>query len=218
MPLHPPRYAAAIFDLDGLLIDSERVSLAAGYRTLDALGLPHIAGLFESLIGRDTATAVQMVAHHYGPTFPHESFGQKWNALFNEQIAAGVALCAGARELLELLALIPLPRAVATSSTLKGAHRKLRQCAIDHHFETVVSVNCITRPKPSPDPYLEAARRLGHPPARCIAFEDSDTGAAAARAAGMTVVQIPNLLVTDAPHAHHVADDLLSGARLAGLI
>ena len=212
------KFDAAIFDLDGLLVDTERLAIAAGYEVLDGMGQPHSAGLFESLVGKDDRTGARIIAAHYGTAFTVEDFGSRWNARFQEKLDAGIPLRPGAFELLEALAAIGMPRAIATSSRRPSALKKLRLTGLAPHFVTVVSYDCIANPKPAPDPYLEAAQRLGVNPARCIAFEDSDTGAAAAHAAGMTVVQVPDMLATDGPHAHHLAPDLMTGARMAGLI
>ena len=212
------KFDAAIFDLDGLLIDTERLAISAGHDVLASLGLPPAVGLFERLVGKDDATGARLVAAHFGPTFPLAEFSRSWNALFAEKLSDGIALRPGVIDLLDALEDIGMPRAVATSSRRASAHRKLALTGLAHRFATVVTFDCIANPKPAPDPYLQAAHRLGVSAVRCIAFEDSDTGAAAAHAAGMTVVQVPDLQVTDGPHAHHVAPDLLTGARLAGLI
>lgn len=213
-----PGYDAAIFDLDGLLIDTERLAIAAGYEALDALGQPRLPGLLEGLIGKDEATGARIVAARYGAHFPLHAFAQSWSALFQARLADGIPLRPGADTLLDRLADLGLPRAVATSSRRASALRKLDLTGLTAHFATIVTFDCIANPKPAPDPYLEAARRLSVAPARCIAFEDSDTGAAAARAAGMTVVQVPDMAETTGPHAHHLADSLMDGARMAGLI
>ena len=73
-------------------------------------------------------------------------------------------------------------------------------------------------PKPAPDVFLAAAALLGAPPAKCIAFEDSDPGVIAAIAAGMTVVHVPDMATPRQSGAHFLADSILHGARLAGLI
>jgi HAD superfamily hydrolase (TIGR01509 family) len=212
------RYAAAIFDLDGLLLDTERLSIAAGYEALVRLGLPHAPGIFERLTGRDEATSIDILLDHFGPSFPLADFGKRWNALFRAKLDEGIPLRPGAVELLEVLAEYRVPRAVATSSQRASAERKLRLTGLAKYFGAVVTVNCVAAPKPAPDPYLLAAARLGQDPSRCIAFEDSDPGAAAARAAGMVVVQVPDQVPTDGAHAHHVAGNLMDGARMAGLI
>ena len=211
-------YDGAIFDLDGLLIDTERLAIAAGYEALDQLGQVRLPGLFEGLVGKDDATGARIVTATYGDTFPFDDFSGRWNALFQQKLDAGIPLRPGAADLLQMLADRGLPCAVATSSRRESALKKLRLTGLAPHFSAVVTFDCIANPKPAPDPYLEAARRLSLPPARCIAFEDSDTGAAAARAAGMTVVQVPDMAATTGPHAHHLAESLIEGARMAGLI
>ncbi|MGB8815240.1 MAG: HAD family hydrolase, partial [Paracoccaceae bacterium] len=85
-------------------------------------------------------------------------------------------------------------------------------------FAHVITFDDVSAPKPHPEPYLLTAARLGVAPARCVVFEDSEIGAASAHAAGMCVVQVPDFLPTEGRFAHHVAADLLSGARLVGLI
>ncbi len=212
------KFDAAIFDLDGLLLDTERLAISTGYATLEQMGQPRTEGLIESLVGCDDTACMRIVGAHYGPTFRQEEFSDLWIELFLKKLDEGIALRPFASELLETLSRLGLPRAVATSSRRASAEKKLRLTGLAPHFVTVVTVDCITNPKPAPDAYLEAARRLGVAPARCIAFEDSDTGAAAAHAAGMTVVQVPDMLKSDGPHAHHLAPDLMTGARMAGLI
>lgn len=211
-------YEGAIFDLDGTLIDTERLAIATGYAALEPFGLPLTPGLFEGLVGRDEATVARVVAATYGNRFPFLEFSDRWNALFHQKLDEGVPLRPGVLDLLEILAGRGLPCAVATSSRRESALKKLSMTGLDRYFDTVVTFDCITSPKPAPDPFLEAARRLSLSPARCIAFEDSDTGAASARAAGMTVVQVPDMVPSTGPHAHHLAETLMDGARLAGLI
>ena len=86
------------------------------------------------------------------------------------------------------------------------------------HFRTIVTFDDVTAPKPAPAPYLLAAERLHVDPTRCLVFEDSDVGAEAAHRAGCIVVQVPDVQRTDGRFARHLADDLWSGARLAGLV
>jgi len=99
---------------------------------------------------------------------------------------------------------------------INRAPAKVQSALLEVMQERQVTIGRTTYP--APDPFLEAARRLSLAPGRCIAFEDSDTGAAAARAAGMVVVQVPDMVPSTGPHAHHLADSLMDGARLAGLI
>jgi HAD superfamily hydrolase (TIGR01509 family) len=118
---------------------------------------------------------------------------------------------------IDLLHAIDLPMAVVTSSGRDEARAKVDRGGLAGFFQLIVSVDDVTRAKPAPDPFLLAAEKLGVDPARCLVFEDSDTGAASARAAGCVVVQVPDMAPSTGPHADYLADDLLAGARMAGL-
>jgi HAD superfamily hydrolase (TIGR01509 family) len=126
----------------------------------------------------------------------------------------------GVAEFLDHLSTRGLPRAVATNSHTVNARRKLGEAGIAHHFDPghVVGFDLVPAPKPAPDVFVDAARRLGVDPRRCLAFEDSDTGVVAALAAGMTVVQVPDMRPAGTRDAHHLAETLLDGARAAGIL
>jgi len=213
-----PHFDAAIFDLDGTLLDTERLAMQAGYAVLTQMDQPHHPGILEGQIGKDGPAGARAIAAAYGQTFPIDDFIARWDQMFLTLLDQGIPLRPGVTDLLDQLAGLGLPRAVATSSDRASATRKLAETGLARHFATVVTFDCVTRPKPEPEAFLLAARRLGADPARCIAFEDSDIGSKAARAAGMLVVQVPDLATTTGPHAHHLAPDLLAGARMAGLI
>jgi HAD superfamily hydrolase (TIGR01509 family) len=212
-------FDAVIFDLDGTLIDSETVTITAGIAAFARHGLTVGPDLFHQLIGVDEPTGAAVLRRAVGPDVPMDRITEDWRretrALYEAQ---GVPLRPGVVDLLDRLRATGRPLAVATSSRMGPAEWKLTRAGLRGHFATVVSLDCIARPKPAPDPFLEAARRLGAAPARCVAFEDSETGAASAMAAGMTVVQVPDVLPTKGRHATLVAPDLLSGARSIGLI
>lgn len=206
-------YQAVIFDLDGTLLDTEAITHAAGIEAFASLGVEVDPAFLHSLIGKDDATGAAIIRAAY-PDLDPLIFDRAWVAGARRRMADGIALKPFA---LDLLDLIKQPRAIATSSGRESAARKLSVSRLPA-FAHVVTFDDVARPKPAPDPYLLAARLLGVDPAACIAFEDSDVGAASARAAGMTVVQVPDLVPTDGRHAHHLAPDLLAGARAAGLI
>ena len=85
-------------------------------------------------------------------------------------------------------------------------------------FAHIVTVDEVTHAKPHPEPYLLAASLLGLSPARCLVFEDSEAGSEAAHRVGMVVVQVPDVVPSEGKWAHHLAVDLMAGARAAGLI
>ena len=105
-----------------------------------------------------------------------------------------------------------------TSTGRVGAHRKLGIAGIAEAFTHVVTLDDVRAAKPDPEPYLLAASLFGVAPARCLVFEDSETGAEAAHRAGCVVVQVPDVVPSRGRWAHHLAPDLLTGARMAGLL
>jgi HAD superfamily hydrolase (TIGR01509 family) len=212
-------FDGVIFDLDGTLIDSESVTMAAGTLAFAAHGYQVTPDLLHSLIGVDEPTGARMLYAALGPDLPLPAIEADWRRATRARYEeTGVPLRPKVLDLLAALASLGLPLAVATSSSRDGADWKLQRAGLRAHFATVVTLDCVPRPKPAPDPFLIAARRLGLNPSRCIAFEDSETGAASAMAAGMTVVQVPDVVPTQGRHATFVAPDLLSGARAAGLL
>jgi HAD superfamily hydrolase (TIGR01509 family) len=214
----PARYDAVVFDLDGTLIDTESLCNAAGVEACANLGLPVTLAFFESLAGIDDRTRARMIEEHVGSPVELGAFLEEWDRLCTLRFQGGIPVKVGAVDLLDRLAAAGVPLALATSSRRGPAGEKLAASDLARHFRTVVTFDDVAAPKPAPDAYLLAAERLGFDPRRCLAFEDSETGARAAHAAGLTVVQVPDLHPTRGAHAHHVAATLLEGATLAGLL
>ncbi|WP_210529365.1 HAD family hydrolase [Rubellimicrobium arenae] len=213
-----PRFDAVVFDLDGTLIDTEHLCNLAGVEACANLGFPVSQAFFESLAGIDDRTRARMIEEHVGSTVELGAFLAEWDRLCSERFAQGIPIKPGAVELLERLGAAGVPVALATSSRRGPAEEKVAAADLGRHFRTLVTFDDVAAPKPAPDPYLLAAERLGVPPSRCLAFEDSETGARSAHAAGLTVVQVPDLHPTKGAHAHHVAATLLEGATAAGLL
>lgn len=206
-------FDACLFDLDGTLIDTESLAISSNLEVFAALGHPVSLDFLHQLIGKDSVAAGALIAKAY-PTLDIEELDRALYQSFYSRIGAGLPLKPGASE---LLAQITMPKAIVTSTGREGAHRKLEVAGIAGFFADVITRDDVTRAKPDPEPYLLAARRLGVTPARCLVFEDSDIGAEAAHRAGCVVVQVPDMLQPAADWADHVAPDLLTGARLAGL-
>ncbi|SNR25078.1 HAD family hydrolase [Puniceibacterium sediminis] len=208
-------YSAVLFDLDGTLIDSERLSIAAGQAAFAALGHAVEQTFLHQLIGKDRNSGDAILRAQL-PNLDLDALDHHWTIEARRLHTAGIDLKPGALALLNDLAAREIPCGIVTSSQSISAQEKISLTGLDKYFSTVVTVNCVTRAKPAPDAYLLAAQRLEVDPTACLVFEDSDTGAQAAHTAGMRVVQVPDLLPTAGHHAHHVAPSLLAGARAAG--
>lgn len=207
-------YDALLFDLDGTLIDTETVAMSTGQAAFHALGLAASAEFMHGLIGRDhAATRQSILARH--PGLDLAALYRTWDALSHEATEISLPLKPGTMELIGAMGHLPL--GLVTSSGRSAAHRKLEVAGLSPYFREVVTVDDVTSAKPAPDPYLLAAARLGLPPGRCLVFEDSEIGAEAAHRAGCIVVQVPDILPASGRWAHHVAADLVAGARMAGL-
>ena len=206
-------YDALLFDLDGTLVDTESIALATGMAAFAAHGHPMDEGFMHSLVGVDEPTAARLIRAAV-PGLDLDAVNRDWRAGFNAGVEAGLVLKPGAKA---LLAMTTLPLAIVTSTGRPGAHRKLALAGIAGAFRHVVTLDDVSAPKPAPEPYLLAASLLGLPPGRCLVFEDSETGAEAAHRAGCVVVQVPDVVPSAGRWAHHLAPDLLTGARMAGL-
>ncbi len=208
-------YEALLFDLDGTLIDTESLAVASGHAAFAALGHPVGIDFLHGLVGIDGPSSAKIILAHR-PQVDIDQLDAAWRDGFEAAMARGLVLKPGVTELLGHA--LHLPRALVTSSRRNDAHAKLGMVGLDRSFAHVVTVDDVTRAKPHPDPYLMAADLLGVSPERCLVFEDSEAGAEAAHAAGCVVVQVPDVVPSKGRWAHHLAADLMSGARLAGLI
>lgn len=210
----PAAFDAVIFDLDGTLIDTESLALAASLHAFASLDIVVEASFLHGLVGVDETGSAQIIQARY-PDLALPRLQSLMRTEFFRLIDEDLPMKPGA---LDLLAQLGLPQAIATASARDSAVRKLARIGLQDAFAHVITRDDVSRPKPAPEAFLLAAARLGVAPERCVAFEDSDTGAEAAHAAGMCVVQVPDFLPTKGRFAHHVATDLIMGARAVGLL
>ncbi len=199
-------FKAAIFDMDGLLIDSERAISMAWIEGAKALGFQLEMADFMSVVGRAAQQSDAILIDLLGSEQAMRATAAKAHALLPHAGGAPVfPLKTGALPLLEALHAAGIPCAVASSSNVEEIRHRLGHVDVLKYFKSIAGGDEVTHGKPDPALYLLAAARLGVPPEDCIAFEDSENGARAAQAAGVRVVIVPDL--------QHPPDDVAARAH-----
>ena len=217
------RIDAVIFDLDGVLLDSEPLV----HRAMNAYLTPDYVSdeEYAAIVGTTNEYMWHWIRERYRPAESIEEIGPRvLDFIYAELDASIVAPLDGAAGLLDALRAGGRSVAVASQSSPRWVAASLRAIGLADRFPVVVTSSEVRAGKPAPDVYLHAAARLGVPPARCLAIEDSVPGLRAAHAAGMTVVQLrqSKFVPPPQPEAHAVIEtyrdfDLgwLDGAPLA---
>ncbi|KIT17489.1 HAD family hydrolase [Jannaschia aquimarina] len=214
-----PRIEAVVFDMDGLLLDSEGLYREGFRRARTAMDLPPDDDLFHSLIGTNHESGGRMLRDAMGEAA--EPFTDAWHRENAELLSGPIPLKPTVRACVEALSAAGVPVIVATSTRREIALRRLEQAGLADHLPDLVGGDQVSRGKPHPEIYVAAAARLSIGAEMCAAFEDSANGVRSAVAAGMVVTQVPDLVPpTDDLLAlgHRVAPDLHSGLRALGLL
>jgi HAD superfamily hydrolase (TIGR01509 family) len=201
---------AVVFDNDGLLLDTESVWTRAEQDLFERRGLEFTAEDKRELVGTSADVAGGILERRLGEPGRALSLIEELDELVIAELEHGVEAMVGARELLHELRLRGTPIGLVSNSPLRFVWRSLEMAGFEDRFDVVLSAHEVAAPKPAPDAYLEACRRLGVTAGpRVVALEDSPTGVAAARAAGLTVIGVPSLDGIALEEANHLADSLL---------
>ncbi|MGA2052346.1 MAG: HAD family phosphatase [Opitutales bacterium] len=185
--------AAFVFDMDGLLLDTERLSSAALHAAAADLGLTLPSDIFLEMIGRRGPDIHRRLAVRVGAQDTADRLIAGAEVHYSALLARGIPVKEGAVELLAWLESHGRPCAVATSTRTPRAEQKLAAAGLRPFFRAVIGGDQVEHGKPAPDVYLRAAAALGVAPPECGVFEDSEPGLRAAHAAGTRVVWIPDL-------------------------
>jgi len=211
-------FDAVVFDMDGTLLDTELVFRTIVFDVADELGYEMRDEVHLAMVGSSHETSNRLLVEAYGATFPYAIFDEKCRAIMKDRLADAVPVKKGAREFLADLRARGIPRAVATSSRSPHAFGHLGRAGLLDLFDTVVTRDDVVHPKPDPEPYLLAARRLGVAPERCLGLEDSHSGVRAAHAAGLQTIMVPDLVAPTpeiAALCTAVMDSLIDVHRMA---
>ena len=200
-----PRPRAVVFDLDGLMFNTEELYVEVGTELLRRRGYEFTPELLDQMMGRPSHVALQiMIDTHTLKATVNELLAET-DALFPEILRQRLAPMPGLVELLEVLERHKIPKGIATSSRRSFVERVLAKFNYQPRFSPILTSEDITRGKPDPEIYLKAAALLGIPPAEMLVLEDSQNGCRAAVAAGAVAVAVPS------GHSHRHD---FSGARL----
>ncbi len=194
LPALPRRPKAVVFDLDGTLIDSERLVKAAYLAQCEAFGVEMSDAHFLSLVGLHREANDARLRDLFGADFPLLKFYEGITAHIGDGVAE---LKPGAVELFGVVRDRALPVGLATSSGPGWVERHFAAHSLHERFGVIVTRDDVTNRKPHPEPYLKAAELLGVAPGDVLAVEDSPTGLRSASAAGMMAVLAPDLIVPD---------------------
>lgn len=206
---------AVLFDMDGLMFDTERLADEIWVALGPKYGYPITAQDVAVLRGRNKESGGEAFRQHLGDAVPYEAWWEEAHTLLAQRMEHTVPLRPKLRELLKHLKGLGLPLAVASSTHTAFVERNLRTAGVREYFTHVIGGDCVTHSKPAPEIYLKAAQALDVAPSCCLVLEDSYNGCRAGHAAGCRVVMVPDLEPpTDEMRAitAGIAPDLLAAA------
>ncbi|MBO4669008.1 MAG: HAD family phosphatase [Lachnospiraceae bacterium] len=189
---------AVIFDMDGVIFDSERATYLCWKKVAEEHGLERMDEVYRKCIGVTVEVTRQICLDAYGEDFPYEQFAKEASVLYHERYDGGrLPVKEGTREILSYLKENGIPTAIASSTRQERVVSQLDEAGLLGFFNAVVGGESVSKSKPAPDIFLFAAKKLGIAPADCVVIEDSFNGIRAAHAAGMIPVMVPDMLEPD---------------------
>lgn len=193
MKIFDREFDGVLFDMDGLMLDTERISMKAWQAGCAECGVTLTDAQFLDIIGHREADCLVLLKRMHGDHLDGETIARATRTHYARLLEPGVPVMPGLVDALTAIRAAGLPIAVATSTHQKVAVEKLTKAGVIHFFREVVGGDMAERGKPAPDLYLKASAAIGIPPERCLALEDSGPGLRAAYAAGCAAILIPDL-------------------------
>ena len=192
------RKMAVLFDMDGVILDSERLAMIAWKQVGRERGLKDIDKVLEECTGVNETVSRANMKRHYGPDFDFQEFRETASRVRLSLCGGVIPAKPGAGEILRWLKDTGIPRALASSTRHDLVVKELTDVGLIDLFDALITGDMIAASKPEPDIFLRAAEVLGADPADCYVIEDSPNGITAAHAAGMHPILVPDRMpVTD---------------------
>lgn len=204
---------AVLFDMDGLMFDTERMYQKAWLQAGRQMGVPMEPEIVDRLRGRNREGCGRVCREAFGEGFDFDAMRTACRALMARWIEEdGLPVKPGLYELLAELERRGIPAVLATSTTRDSAWGHLQRAKVDRYFLGAVCGDEVSHSKPDPEVFLKAAALAGRDPARCMVLEDSPAGVRAGAAAGCFTVMVPDLTAPD-EELKKLADEILPGLR-----
>ncbi len=190
------QYDLIIFDMDGLMFDTEKIAYISWSEAALAYGYEIGEDLFKQTIGTNLKKTKETYLEHFGNEFPVEAIVRERLRIAEELIKEkGVPVKKGLYELLEFLSNKNIKKAVASSTSKERVYILLKMTSVDSYFDCVLCGDEVVNSKPDPEIFLKVAEKLNCSPSRCIVLEDSEAGILAAHSAGMIPIVIPDMKI-----------------------
>jgi HAD superfamily hydrolase (TIGR01509 family) len=202
---------AVVFDLDGLMVNTEEVFHLTGHELMRRRGKVATQALFNQMMGRRAREAFAAMIEMMELTETIDELQAESESVFDDLLEKHLCTMPGLIELLGHIEAQGLPKGVATSSDREYLHRMLGQFDLVHRFPMKLTAEDVTHGKPNPEIYLKAAQRIGVDPHEMLVLEDSEAGTRAAAAAGAHIISVPHQHSRhhDFSPAKHVASSLI---------
>ena len=191
-------YKAVVFDLDGVLFDSERAVMQCWKEVASRHNIPDIEKAILACTGTTMVRTREIMLNLYGADFPYDEYARESSAIFHSRYDGGrLQMKPGVKELLTFLKEHDKKIALASSTRQQVVTDELRDAGVIEYFDRIICGDMVSRSKPAPDIFLKACEELNISPSDSYAIEDSYNGIRAAHAGGLHPIMVPDLLPAD---------------------
>ena len=186
--------AAVIFDMDGIIFDTERLYIESWKAVAQEYDLNNVTDMAYRIIGVNDIMSRKVFTDYYQGTRDYDQCRKRVSEVFHSRYDGKIPVKPGAREILAFLKERNIPVALASSTRIETVQRELKEAGLYQAFDHIIGGDMIKQSKPAPDIFLAAAEKLQEAPENCYVLEDSHNGIRAAAAAGMHPIMVPDLL------------------------